>query len=283
MVAKFFGQWLLEKGAISREDLLAALDLQKRNNLSLGQLAVECDYLTPAQAQSINMEQQRKDRRFGEIATERGLLSDEQVDELLAAQKKRKVFLGQALVNEGALSESSLQAELKAFEQAQREHEVEVKADFESLPHAVTVKAFMETSMVLFSRIVHDMVKVESIQANGGAGEADYYFSQEVQGDKQFMLTLGLSGNHVLAIASKILQRDQDNIDELALDAVAEFLNIVCGNSCVVMGKQGYKLSLQPPASVQAVDGGRQCAEKVVAELVSVHGRIEMSFCFSDA
>ncbi len=95
MSAKFIGQFLLEKGLITREALLAATEQQQHVNLTLGQLAVAQGLLSRAQADSINLEQQRSDKRFGEIALEKNLLNAIQLVELLRGRKDKRVFIGE--------------------------------------------------------------------------------------------------------------------------------------------------------------------------------------------
>jgi hypothetical protein len=150
MATQFFGQWLMEKGLVRNDALLEALDYQQQTNLPLGALAVEKQYLSAAQAKSINTEQQRTDRRFGEIAVDKGLLTDAQVDEILQAQRERRVMLGEVLVTKGFLTRDDLERELRAYQQAQREHEAAVHLGLEGVPHPEVVRPFLDTTLKLF-------------------------------------------------------------------------------------------------------------------------------------
>ena len=47
MAVKFFGQFLVEQGAVTSEALLHAIELQDRTNLKLGEMAVAMGYITP--------------------------------------------------------------------------------------------------------------------------------------------------------------------------------------------------------------------------------------------
>ena len=66
MSARFFGQYLLEKGRITSQQLLTALEFQKSISLPIGTLAMERGWLTAAQINEIIAQQKRKTLRFGE-------------------------------------------------------------------------------------------------------------------------------------------------------------------------------------------------------------------------
>ena len=114
---KRFGDYLIEKEKISREDLDVALKFQTEKSLRLGALAVEDGLLTEQQLSTI-MDRQRAVEDaglFGEIAINMQLLSIEQVNALLNKQKEYDNILGQILVLSGALSKSKKEEELKLF------------------------------------------------------------------------------------------------------------------------------------------------------------------------
>jgi len=114
---KRFGDYLIEKDIISREDLDVALKFQTEKSLRLGALAVEDGLLTEGQLSAI-MDRQRAVEDaglFGEIAINMQLLSIEQVNALLNKQKEYDNILGQILVLSGALSKSKKEEELKLF------------------------------------------------------------------------------------------------------------------------------------------------------------------------
>ncbi len=48
MAVKFFGQFLVEQGIVTSEALLNAINLQDKNNLKLGEMAVAMGLITQA-------------------------------------------------------------------------------------------------------------------------------------------------------------------------------------------------------------------------------------------
>ena len=122
-----FGQFLVRTKVISVEQLRDALDMMSRENLLLGQLAVEEGYLSESQANTINREQRYSDKPFGAIGVQMGLLTTVQLDQLLELQNKRRVQVGEALTRLSFISEDRLVQELRRFKaEAERPHIREV-------------------------------------------------------------------------------------------------------------------------------------------------------------
>lgn len=108
----FFGQFLLQQGLVSEDELTRCALLQGRSNLLLGELAIQLGLLTIQQTAAINQRQALEDKRFGDIAVEIGLLSTDQIELLLQQQKQEHKFLGEILVAEGVISVEQLQQQL---------------------------------------------------------------------------------------------------------------------------------------------------------------------------
>ena len=49
MIPRFFGQYLLEKRLVTSEQLLKAIKYQDQSRKRLGDVAIECGYMTEAQ------------------------------------------------------------------------------------------------------------------------------------------------------------------------------------------------------------------------------------------
>ena len=115
MAVRFFGQFLLENGAINAEQLLAALSYQEKTNLKFGDTAIQLDLLDKGQLAKILALQRSQDLRTGEAGVKLGVLTPAQVDQVLRAQKNSHVMIGEALVKTGALSDAQLSEQLQAF------------------------------------------------------------------------------------------------------------------------------------------------------------------------
>ena len=68
MSTRFFGQYLLEKGRITSQQLLDALECQKGVTAPIGVIALERGLLTTEQIKQVLQQQKKTNQRFGEIA-----------------------------------------------------------------------------------------------------------------------------------------------------------------------------------------------------------------------
>jgi hypothetical protein len=231
MAAKFFGQFLLEKGLLSSDQLLQALEEQRRCNPMLGEIAESMGLLDAAQAEHINTVQRREDRRFGDIAQSLGLLSATQVDELLAIQKSRRKLFGEILVEHGMIERERLQAEL-ALHQADRAQAVQaLELGLNDHPLGATVGIAIDTACKLFARVLKAPCQFSSLVENAGPLGADPVSARvSITGDREFSLALACSRATLQGIARGFLGNTMaDGDPELARDALGEFLNIVMG------------------------------------------------------
>jgi hypothetical protein len=115
-----FGLYLKNKGIISAEQLVAALETQLKTLTPIGQLALEEGIIRPrdifdvlrAQSQSPNV-------RFGDLAIEMGLMTRDDLMRLLMIQADRKRPLVEILVGQGILTAERTAAEMIEFRRSQ--------------------------------------------------------------------------------------------------------------------------------------------------------------------
>lgn len=272
MAVKFFGQYLLEKGIISREALLDALEYQKSINLPLGALALERRLLSSEQVRQINDEQMRTDKKFGEVAVERNFLTKAQLDDLLKTQAQRWVFLGEALVKKNHLTPDELDAALKTYKKEQEMDEQVVRTDLAAIPESLLVESTLDVSIKMFLRLAREVVKVTSVKKEAMPLKSDHLIWQEVKGDKHFVIALAVPTSLLLSMGSAMIKKPQNEVSELVLDAGKEFLNIVVGNTCARLSQEELKLQPTPPVATEdasLAEGANAC---VVSRMVSTGG-----------
>lgn len=250
MSAKFIGQHLLEKGLITREALLAATEHQQRVNLTLGALAVVQGLLSAAQADTINREQQRSDKRFGEIALEQSLLDMQQLNELLRVQREQRVFIGEILIQQGHISRERFESELALFKSEQERSAELIKVDLDSLPQREAIEDFLDMTLKILLRVAREQVKITSVSHT--ETRFPYVIAQRINGDLHFDYALALPGNLLLVLCEHFLKVKCAVVDELALDAAGEVVNIITGNGCAKLSVRGMKVSLEPPRPISA-------------------------------
>lgn len=246
MGIKFFGHYLLDEGKLSSEQLTQAIDYQNANNLSLGELAVRENLITEKEANKINDKQRSLDKRFGEVAISLGLLSDPQIMDLLAIQKKEKIFFGEILILKKFMSEEALHVELKNFEAHQNIEVVELDDKIKSIDKDGIIKSSIEIFQTLYFRVIHDHIKLANVGTSLDSTQTIIAL-QKMRGDMHLDFALIPDDKVSLDISSKFLKVQIDDIDEMVMDVITEFANVVLGNIAVKFATAGITLDLTPP------------------------------------
>jgi CheY-specific phosphatase CheX len=255
--AKFFGQFLLERGAISRDQLLAAVQIQESTNILLGTRAIDAGHMTAAQVEEINLAQRSVDRRFGELAVERGYLTEEQLKGLLTRQREERLMLGEALLKIGALDTSALAASLAAFKASSQGPVAGTIAEiYDGLPGAGLLEVVADVTVKMFLRMLHTAVRPGNCHGElAKIAKADHTIHQRLTGDLNATIALDVSSDLLRAIAGKLLGEEVAKVDGDAIDGAAEFLNIVMGNVCARMSATGRQVEIAPPGVHHGIAG----------------------------
>ena len=115
---KGFTNFLLETKLVNSNDMEKALSIQSTTRPTLGQLALEKNWVSLKDIFKILKFQKNpeyKNKRFGEIAQNFQMLDRTQVDELIMAQNYPATFIGEILVSEKSINKSELIRALKEF------------------------------------------------------------------------------------------------------------------------------------------------------------------------
>ncbi|RMG19446.1 MAG: hypothetical protein D6729_05215 [Deltaproteobacteria bacterium] len=245
---KFFGQFLLERGVVSRDALVTALELQDERNMRLGAYAVRRGYMTEADAERLNHQQLTVDRRFGELAVEAGLLTPEQVQELLTLQQNDYLLLGEALLELGQLDRATLERELKAFKDDQARYLV----DDVVFPPGVRDASLLALPVDLTAKI---LLRTVGLTTKIGEGErerrppVDRLFSVTVHlsGSLMASYTLSVSRDIAEAVFQQMTGGESPRDDAEIVDALKELCNVICGNATARMAQAGRVVEISPP------------------------------------
>ncbi|HET9550658.1 MAG TPA: hypothetical protein VFQ03_10820, partial [Candidatus Binatia bacterium] len=107
---------MLEKGRITSQQLLDALECQNDVTAPIGAIALEQGLLTPAQIRQVLDQQRKKNQRFTEAVCEMGFLKQAQIDTMLqGGETPHRLLLGEALVWKGSITPETLDKELKEY------------------------------------------------------------------------------------------------------------------------------------------------------------------------
>ncbi len=232
MAAKFLGQILLEQGMIDRQQLLDALDVQRKSNPKLGELAQSMGMLDYIQAARINDRQRREDKRFGDIAQEMRLLTAAQVDALLAQQKARRRLIGDILVERGVLSRDQL-AQALCEQHGDREDAAQSLALGIAGHRAGRVMApAIDACARLLPRLLGTHCRFSGLVASADDLEG-FEVSARVQVRADRVLWLGLAADRATttAVAAAFLSMPVSECDAaLGEDALGELVNVLVGH-----------------------------------------------------
>ena len=272
MGAMFFGQYLLSKGVISREALIDAIELQRRSNLSLTELAVRQGYLTQEQNSAIQIRYRTSDAALETLCLESGLITREQLDELIEIQRSDWVRIGAALVAGGNLTRDEVEQRLAEFQEVQREADRKLNADFDSCPNPELVRSVVELTVFHLGRLTDLPIKLGSFSEGAGKlrpGRRRY--GMKLVGDREICIVLDLPPEVAELVARGLIGLSVDAESEVAIDAVRECVNIIGGNACTRLEALGIRLKPEPPFSTAGdepatADSSAFCANVIAGE-----------------
>ncbi len=115
-----FGEYLLKKGKISKDQLEKALKLQTSNFIILGEEAISANFLNEEQVTAIIDEQRAQGGFFWDIAAKLGYLNKNDVEKVLGMVKRDNFLIGEKLVSYGAISKENMEDEWEQYKQSFR-------------------------------------------------------------------------------------------------------------------------------------------------------------------
>ena len=246
---EFFGQFLVRTKVISVEQLRDALDMMSRENLLLGQLAVEEGFLSESQANTINREQRYSDKPFGAIGVQMGLLTNQQLEQLLELQNKRRVQVGEALTRLSFITEDRLVQELRRFKaEAERPHIREV-----TLPGYLHNHRVAEYLLDLVPRV---MQRTSRVQCKLDLAcekihrvDVDVVASVLIRSERTIRCAVASSEEFATRLTQNFFGQapDVELPPGMLEDGLGEFLNMVAGNAVTGLEQEGIPCEVDPP------------------------------------
>ncbi len=284
MSAKFFGQYLLEKGRITSQQLVDALEYQKSITAPIGALALDQGLLTVDQIKLILGRQLKSEKRFGELAVSLGLLTQARVDELIQTQSSHKLLLGEALMVKGYISVETLERELKEYKKEEDKLSTQLNATFNTIGNKQIVKTFTDLMVMMFNNFGQQDIKVEQCEmGKENIRLFRWVISQKIAGENvEFNCLLSVPPKLLLQMASTMLDENISTADELALDATKEFVNIANGNACAKLSENGVALTMLPPEVYETTTKPYtvQAQNVVCVHLACPDSKLEVAFEF---
>lgn len=258
MAVKFFGQFLVEQGLVSREALINAIDLQDQKNLKLGGMAVAMGYITQADIERAHNAQMSKDMKLGDLLVEMGFLTLTQLNDVITRQKNTHLYIGEALVQVGALTSENLQKHLADFKADQAQY----VSDGIELPAGIANSKIWEMTADLTYKMI---TRVLDLQFRPGKGVivdklAPNFMmaAMDFSGDVEARYLISVSEGLQKSVAKAILHEKSIDTEpaEVLEDTVMEFVNVVCGNVAAKASQMGVVMNINPPVTIHPPAAG---------------------------
>jgi hypothetical protein len=262
MGIKFFGQYLIERGAVNSDQIRAALNLMEGENRNLGTLAEAGGILTAEEAVKVNAQQRFCDVPFGELAVKMGLLSEEQVDYLLDFQDQARLRIGQALVRLGFLPNERLLQLLVQYENEQTQFRVGNVVLPEGLESNILAATVLDLLPKLLVRVAGISVRIEKGRAATDVADYPVRIAVAVTGDVGLLICLLGDEDFSVQLAGATGGLDQARLEAtrrnptLLADGVGEFVNVLAGNSMGMLERKNITTELEPPHCNPELDSG---------------------------
>jgi CheY-specific phosphatase CheX/mannitol/fructose-specific phosphotransferase system IIA component len=258
MAVKFFGQFLVEKGIVSREAILAAIDLQEQKNLKLGAMAVAMGYLTAADINRAHKAQFSKDMRLGDLLIAAGAISAQQLQEVVTRQQETHLYIGEALVLVGALTKEQVQQHLEEFKLDQAPYatdRIELPA---ALANAKTWEMIVDLTYKMITRVLGLQFKAEKGRLVSSLGTNYMMAALDLSGDVQGRYLLSVSAGAQKMVARAMLKEESVEHEAAVIleDSVMEFINVVCGNVAAKASQLGEVIDINPPVTIHPPAAG---------------------------
>ena len=286
MSTRFFGQYLLEKGRITSQQLLDALECQNDITAPIGAMALEQGLLTPAQIRQVLDQQRKKNQRFVELVCEMGFLKQAQIDVMLQhdGETPHRLLLGEALVLKGFVTPETLDKELKEYHKESERVGAEISLAFSNLAHKNIVKTFTDLILMMFTQFGKQNIIIEHCETGKEKVRLfRWVIAQKIAGENvQFNCVLSVPPKLLLQMASTMLDETISTPDELALDATKEFLNIANGTACAKLSEDGVSLTMLPPEVYETTTTPYplQTKDVVCVHLAAPDAKLEVAFEF---
>lgn len=275
MFIQFFGGFLLRKGVVTAEQLIAAMEKESTAHIQLGTLAMHSSLMTAEQIEDVRITQTHNDMRFGEICVNKGYLTSEQVNQLLAEQYPKYLLLGQILEEEGIFDQATFHALIKEYitDNSIAEEDLPTEsgetifsmlndycADLTS-PNKAYQLEYLNLLLNNLVRFIGDDFTLLRPVIRTTSYPAQRFAAQRITGIYEVISVLDMSEETAITFASRYVSETFDEFDEYVQASMEDFLNLHNGLFNVnISNSYSVELGLEPPVSGTEtfVDGGEK-------------------------
>ena len=257
MAVKFFGQFLVERGVISRDVLLSAIALQDLVNKSFGAIVQELGFMNSTDIDKVNLAQRSTDMRFGDLAVQMGLLTADQMQQVLKTQSENHLYIGKAIVKVGGLNDDELQHYLAEFKADQSEYVTGRVAIPAGVAHAELWEMMADLTYKMLTRVARLNYRPAPCEVVSRLEEVHIAAAMDFTGDIRCRYIIAASQEVQEQVAKAMLCQEivSHEPKEVLDDTLMEFINVVCGNIVAKSVQLGMSLDILPPEIIDCSSG----------------------------
>ncbi len=256
MLNRLFGNYLVEKGKLTLEQLNILLPVKKEFKAGLEIIAVVTKAMTPTAVQELINSIDKEIEHFGETAVNQGMITDDKLDELLTYQSNDFMKFAQLLVDHGYVLYDTINHEMDEFQQKRDLSDVQLSALIhDDLDQCINIfvplkspqlKELAKTFVQTIRRLIDKDVYLEKAYTAHSV-QLDKYACQMIVGDMHLKFYISASNDGLLAIANHFTGDTYATVTEDALDSVGEFINCVNGLFATNMSYDNISVDMNSP------------------------------------
>lgn len=256
MLNRLFGNYLVEKGKLTSEQLNILLPVEKEFKAGVEIIAIILKAMTPTAVRELTNSIDKEIEHFGEMAVNQGLLTDYKLEELLAYQSNNFMKFVQLLVDHDYVSYESINHEIDEFQQRKGLNDVQLSALIhDDLDQCISIfvplkspqlKELTKTLMQTMRRLIDRDVYLDNAYTAHSI-QLDKYACQMIIGDLRMKFYISASNDGLLAIANHFTGDTYATVTEDALDSVGEFINCVNGLFATNMSYDNISVDMNSP------------------------------------
>lgn len=266
MYAQFFGNYLLSKKAVTKEELVKAIQKRSSERIKLGTLAMHAGHMTASEVDHIIILQTHNDKRFGELAIKEGFLSESQVTALLKSQTPDYLLLGQILVDNGILTNTDFENLMVDYQSENEIYDLDIASEQREKVNQLIQNCFLMTERqlpdycidylnLLFNNLVRfigeDFTPLNPCICS--EYPVNYCVSQDITGKYKITSYLDMTEDVAIEFASRYVGDTCTSFDEYVKASMEDFINLHNGLYNVNMSNdESIELGLNPPVVIES-------------------------------
>lgn len=258
MFSVFFGQYLLNQGAIDKETLNKLLDISRKTRVKLGVLAINSGLMTADNVNRVNQLQTKIDKRFGQIAIDEGFLTEPELDILLSVQDSEHLKLSQTLLDEKIMTYDQVEEYLTSYKAAfsldddafedlrdgRARTIIDTYLNFGNDTFSDLYKEYITLYYKNVIRFIDSSIRIDHVEVIDSR-QYDYIIKQDIVGPKRIYTGFGAKTDVLVRFASQYADESFHSLDDYAQDALGEFLNLNNGLYLVNLSDYGVDMSME--------------------------------------